>query len=397
MKKRTRQTRQRGSTLPLTILVIVVLLAIGMGMLSLGMNSRIYAMRTTSQIIARCAADAGLTKALFEMNEKLETDPWDDETLPQETETSTLGCDAVFSFEVTLDSGVYTVQSTGTYKGFQKTISSSLALQSPYDSAILTAGPLELNNSAIVDWYNYDADDPDLQATTNATGENSITLNDSSIIKGDAAVGVGGDPDNDIDVKGSASIEGQKKALANEYEPIPVVLPEWLEALSSSGTITNDTTVSSSGKYDNIDLKAGKTITIDNDVTLYVAGDFTLGNSAILEIEETGSLTVYIAGDLETKNSSALNNLTKEPTKFQIRGLDSCETIQFKNSSDVYGLVYAPDTDVIMHNAVMLYGAIVSENVDMRNSSTLMYDATLRDVTVDDDYVRFVTTKWSEE
>lgn len=53
----------------------MILLAMSVGLLSLGLNSRIYSMRTASDIAARCAADAGLTMAVFEMNEKLKVKP----------------------------------------------------------------------------------------------------------------------------------------------------------------------------------------------------------------------------------------------------------------------------------------------------------------------------------
>ena len=396
MKKRLR-TKPCGYILPLALLAVIVLLITGAGLLSLGMNSRLFAIRTTSQLTARCAADAGLTQALFEMNEKLEVKPWDDSTLPAQTETSAPGCDAVFSYEVTADSGVYTVQSTGTYNQARKTVICTLRLQSPFESAVFTTGPITLNNSARVDWYNYDADDSVLQIATNKTGDNSITLKNTAVINGDAAVGVGGDPESDIELNGSATIEGQTTALAEEYEFQPVLLPEWLSSLPSSGSITGNTTLVSSAQYSSINLKKNKKITIDGDVTLYVTGDVVLGNSTELQITETGSLTLYLGGNLEAKTTSSINNETEDPSKLQIHGLDSCEKIEFKNSSDVYGVVYAPDAEVTMHNSVTLYGAVVSNQLDMKNSSTLMYDASLRDAEADDAYVRFITTNWREQ
>ncbi len=75
MKKRLR-FMNRGSAIPLAAIAIIILLAMGVGLLSLGVGSRVYALRNASSITARCAADAGLTIALFEMNEKLQDQPW---------------------------------------------------------------------------------------------------------------------------------------------------------------------------------------------------------------------------------------------------------------------------------------------------------------------------------
>jgi len=68
--KKLLQSKKRGSAIPLVVVALLILLAMGTGLLSLGLNSRIFSIRTTSDIMARCAADAGLTMALFRMNEK---------------------------------------------------------------------------------------------------------------------------------------------------------------------------------------------------------------------------------------------------------------------------------------------------------------------------------------
>ncbi len=64
------QLKKRGSALVTVMCVVVILLAMGMGLLRLGLNSRIYSIRTSSDIAARSAADTGMTKALYEMNKK---------------------------------------------------------------------------------------------------------------------------------------------------------------------------------------------------------------------------------------------------------------------------------------------------------------------------------------
>ena len=70
MKKKNKM-KNNGSALPLVMVAIIILLTMGTALLSMGLNNRIYSMRNTSDIVARCAADAGLTQALYEMNQKL--------------------------------------------------------------------------------------------------------------------------------------------------------------------------------------------------------------------------------------------------------------------------------------------------------------------------------------
>jgi hypothetical protein len=80
--KRLLGQKRQGSAVLLVLIAVMILLAMGMSLLSLGANSRIYSTRTARDIAARCAADSGLTMALFEMNKKLKVKPWNDNSLP---------------------------------------------------------------------------------------------------------------------------------------------------------------------------------------------------------------------------------------------------------------------------------------------------------------------------
>jgi hypothetical protein len=400
MNRPLQSTKKRGSAIPLAVVAVLILLAMGTGLLRLGLNSRIYSIRTTSDIAARSAADAGLIKALFEMNEKLKVEPWNGSSLPQETNTSLPNCDAVFSYTVTGDLGSgYTIESTGISGQAQRTVSCTLQLQGPFEAAIFTEDGMELKNSAVVDWYNNTEDDKIMQIGTNSTASGSVVLKNSATVYGDVVVGVGGDPGVIINDYG-ATVTGDTRALTERYVMQPVTVPEWLESLPSSGAIpndTNDTTIITHARYSSIDLGNNETVTISGgDITLYITGDIILGNSAELGIENDASLVLYLGGDFEGKNSSAVNNLTKDAKKLKIYGLDSCETIRFKNSTDLYGAIYAPNADVVMNNSANIYGSVVSKSFDQRNSATFNYDVTLRDVSINDEALYFTITNWHE-
>jgi len=395
------QSKKRGSALPLAVVAVLILLAMGTGLLSLGLHSRIISIRTASDIAARSAADAGLIKALFEMNEKLKVEPWNGSSLPLGTNISLPNCDAVFSYTVTgnLSSG-YTIESTGIFGQAQRTVSCTLQLQGPFEAAIFTENGMELKNSAVVDWYNNTEDDKIMQIGTNNTASGSVVLRNSATVYGDVVVGMGGDPGVVINDYG-ATVTGDTRALTEIYVMQPVTVPEWLESLPSSGTIQNDTndttTIINSAKYSSIDLGNSETVTISGgDITLYITGDITLDNSAELGIEKGASLTLYLGGDFEGKNSSLVNNETQDPQKLKIYGLDSCENIQFMNSADFYGAIYAPNADVIMNNSANIYGSVISKSFDQRNSATFNYDVTLRDVSINDEAVYFTITNWHE-
>ena len=381
------------------MVVVIILLAMGTGLLNLGLHSRIISIRTASDIAARCAADAGLIKALFEMNEKLKAGPWDDSTLPFGTNISLPNCDAVFSYTVTGDlSSGYTVESTGIFNQAQRTVSCTLQLQGPFEAAIFTEDGMQLNNSAVVDWYNNTEDDKIMQIGTNNTASGSVVLRNSATVYGDVVVGMGGDPGVVINDYG-ATVTGDTCALTERYVMLPITVPEWLESLSSSGAIpndTNDTTITTSARYSSIDLGKSETVTISGDITLYITGDIILGNSAELGIENDASLILYLGGDFEGRNSSVINNKTQDAHRLKIYGLDNCENMRFKNSTDFYGAIYAPNADVVMDNSANIYGSVVSKSFEQKNSATFNYDVTLRDVSISDEAVYFTITNWHE-
>ena len=394
--KRQLKLKKRGSAIPLAMVAVLILLAMGTGLLSLGWHSRSNSIRTTTDIVARCAADAGLTKALFEMNEKLKVEPWNGSSLPLETEISLPNCDAVYSYTVTGDiNNGYIVESTGNSGQAQRTVSCTLQLRGPFEAAIFTENGIELKNSAVVDWYNYTADDRIMQIGTNSIVPGSIGLKNSATVNGDVVVGVGGDPSIVISNYG-ATITGDTRALTERYEMPPITLPEWLESMPSSGVIQNETTISSSGKYSGINLGNSETITISGGITLYITGDIILGNSAELGIENNSSLILYLDGNFEGKNSSTVNNLTQNAKNLQIYGLDNCETMIFKNSTDFYGAIYAPNADVIMNNSATIYGAVIAKSFEQKNSGTFNYDVLLRDVGINDEALYFTITNWCE-
>jgi hypothetical protein len=111
----------------------------------------------------------------------------------------------------------------------------------------------------------------------------------------------------------------------------------------------------------------------------------------------TGSaLTLYIGGDYEGKNGSTLNNETQDAARLKLYGLESCEDMVFKNSSRLYGAIYAPNAYVVFNNSAEAYGAVVCDRFEQKNSAAFNYDASLRDADTDDQGVVFTVSKWRE-
>jgi hypothetical protein len=389
-------TKRPGIAIPLAIVAIMILLALSVSLLSLGASARLYSIRNSEDIIARSAADAGITKALYDMNAKLQVTPWNDSFLPGGTDISLIGCNATYSYVVTKYGGSYIVEATGKCGGTQRKIRCTFVIDSPFDSAVFCESYIWLHNSCVVDQYNADASVPPLKVGTNSTDRWQLCLYSDAQIVGDAVVGAGGDPTVTIDNKGI--ITGKQYAMSTPEKLVSVEVPYAVEALPSQGTL-EDGEVTVSGKYDSIDLGSNKTITVKGPVTLYVTGDVKLGNSAQIIVDNAtpeSSLTLYIGGNFSGDNSSNINNLTKIPRNVQIFALDSCTKINMKNDVSFYGTIYAPQTDVVYNNSASLYGSVIAGSFETKNSSPIHYDASLREASANDPLVKFRVANWIE-
>jgi len=398
------QSKKTGSVMALAMLVVVILLVMGIGLLSLGLHGRLFAVRTTSEIAACRAADAGLTKAVFAMNEKLKVIPWDGNSLPQVTDEALLNCDATLSYTVTEDANSdYTVVSIGNAVQTQRQVSSTLRRKGLFEYGLLVKQTMVVEYNTLV--YGYDSDtgsDAEVMIGTISTAPDSLVLGSGSIIDGDVFVGFGGDTETGIQNEG-AVINGQTYAL-NEEIPFPVITPP---SLSDMGTmdIAGTTVVgpADSGKYTSITLQTSGILKIDGgDVVLHTTGDVAMNSGSQIQVEAGSSLTLYVDGDLggDELNNVEINNYTGVPGGFKLCLMGASEpSIEFKNNSDLFMAIYAPNTDVIFKNNTTFRGSVVAKSVYMKNNSVFYYDKALQGETIGSGNVglSFVTDRWQEE
>jgi hypothetical protein len=408
-RSKLNQTKQGGFTLAMVLFVVLLLLIIGVGVLSVGAQRRISGVRACSEISARAAADAGLTQGLFAMNQMLEAKTWNDSSLPYATGASVPFTDATFSYYVTKTSvadsndDVYTIESVGSSSYASKRVQSTLEMKGLFEYAIYVAENLTLKSGTTISAYNQDADDPPLQIGTNSTDSGAVTCKTGVTIDGDIIVGPGGDPDVVINNTTEATITGDAYPSLIKNKTPTINVPQALQDMTSSGSITGTTTLSSAAKYDSINLLGASTdpnkidkVTVDSNIKIYVTGDLRLGNGDTVVIQPDASLTVFLGGNLYVDNSGAINNLTQDPKKLKIYGLDTCTNIDFKNSGIFYGAIYAPQADIHLYNGFSVYGAVVGKSFAQDVNANFFYDMDLREIAPHEIGVRMVIKRWSE-
>lgn len=401
-RRKCLQSKQAGFAIAMVLCAILLLFVIGIGLSSMGMHRRVFAVQTCSGIAARSAADAGLTKALFELNEKLKTKPWNDGSLPYATNESLPDSDAVFSYKVTGDRyNGYAIESVGKYGQVVKQVSCDLTLEGPFDTAIYGHDLISLKLGTTINGYNYTKPNECLKIGTNSILPSRVIAKSGVTIFGDVFCGPGGDPDVVIDSKHDAVITGKTYALDKVFEIPPVIVPQYLQTLPSIGNITTSMTLTGPTRCESVSLM-GKTLVIDGPVDLYCNGSFTLDVlSSLVIVDPTinpdAHLNLYLGGNFTAKNSSSVNNATKGPRKLKIYGLESCTNFQFYIDSVFYGAIYAPNANVTLQNSVEIYGAIIVRQLTQQVSADFHYDASLKQGCVTDEMVTFVIKQWYED
>ncbi|UCC97585.1 MAG: hypothetical protein JSW66_17295 [Phycisphaerales bacterium] len=415
--KKLLQSKKRGSAIPLAVVALLILLAVGVGLLSLGFNSRVYSIHMASDIAARCAADAGLTNALFEMNQKLQVKPWNDSTLPQAMNVSLPYSDAVCSYWVGGNlAGGYVIMSLGRSGRANRMVRAAIGLESAFNHAILTKQTLTLKSGTVVDGYNSLAADPfgadvEVGIGSQSASDSSVVLNMGSTVEGD--VFVAGNVDSAIKDLGS-TVSGDK--FASSPQPLRRVTAPALPdrgAISAAGQ-TVKITPANSGTYSSIDLQQLSVVeekkVIDTlpavlvveggDVVLHVTGDIELGNSCEIVVTDNSTLTIYTDGNIHCRNGSGINTEAppEEAETLQIYATGTGDQyFDIKAKSEFTGIIYAPDADVDLYAKGNAYGAIVARDFEYKAGGNFYYDAALRDKnTVKDEGVQFVVTRWYE-
>lgn len=382
MKGKNVTSRNNGIALASVMCAMIIMLLLGWGVLSLGLQGQLFAIQTTSQISARSAADAGLSKALFEMNQKLGRFSFDASVLPQAADEKLPNCDAAYSYSVTGDEDAgFRIESVGTSRNAQKKVAAELRLQGLFDYGLLVVESAILYSGTFVDRYN--SGDPSetgipVQVASINPDPKSIILKPGVVIDGDVLFGV------DYEFP--------------EVSPPP--LPDMHTDISAKGT-TITLGPEHSGQYSSITLSNAGTPTVleidGGDVQLCITGDVWMGQGCELRIKPGSSLAIFLDGNWISGNSDGINNETEIPANFKLYGTSQDQTVELKAKDNWYGCIYAPDAELSIKANSDLFGSLVAKTFDNKAKGLIRYDGALSKVKADEIGVHFIIERWYEE
>ena len=406
---------KRGLVLPVIAAIALCLALLGLGMLQLAFGSRLMSTRTMSGVTARAAADAGITRALYELNHNFTMGDIPENTpMPPDVENQTLNnSNATFSYKVRaftteLPEPYWLIESIGKLGTQQKTVYATLGVRNLFDYGLIATRALDLKAGIsdlmlkplnLVDGYDSTlgtyTEFPD---TTNSYGyirigtpsiaPGAIELHQDTRVAGDILVGIGGDVDEVIkETPEGGSITGPWYNLPEPWYFEPITIPDCGQNL---GTLNEaDFTIGNTGevtyvKYNNIIIPNSGILNILGTVYLHVIGELIIHNGAEIRVNGVpmdplswSSVTIYLNGNLTVNNSGLINNMTEKPQNFQLFGVgtsDQGETWRIDNSGFYYGVYYGPNAIIITANDAQFFGSIAGREFELKLGGGLHYD-----------------------
>lgn len=262
----------------------------------------------------------------------------------------------------------------------------------PFDFGLFGNIGVFLNSNALVNSYDsrqgsYGGDNIKWNGHvgTNATYVGCVNLESNAKIYGNGVSGPGSNPEQVITLKSSARIYGSKQALDESKDlnslTVPVGLP--YRGSYSLGGGQSDT-ISTSGMYSSLMLGKKAVLTIAGEVTLYVTNLVSLGDECRINVAAGAALKLYIGGTFSQAGDMRMNNVSEDPTKLLILGVDNFTADFVWNSNDAfYGGIYVPRSRVFLNSNIDFYGSIIAKQVFLESNARIHYDEALAEVELD--------------
>ena len=363
-------SNQNGAILIWLIITMVVVSIIGSSMVYLTTSSTFGVLFANYQMRAYYAAEAGGRYAIPLVSADVQTSTTTNMELLDKKEY-TLNDNGKFLLEIDDNSPTYIlIHSTGIINagGFSESlvkITYHLNItQSPFQQAAYGSG-VTLDNNAVTDSYD---------SSVGAYGGSNVGSNGDVTTESDS-----------ISLANNAVINGaQNTNASSDFSPVELP-PGGTETDPFDYQITEDATLSSDTfRASQVKLDNGVQLSISGEVVLIVEQDFTLSNNSSIVLLSGATLSIYVDGNILFDNVSNINE-GAVPGNFVIYGTSNTDSIEMKNVSTIYAVIYAPDSSIFLDNNAQLFGALIGDQVHMSNNAEIHFDEALITQVFDED------------
>lgn len=356
-----------GQIIIVGIIFLAVVLTMASSLFSRVSNFMSFSSASVVNEQATNLAEAGLEKALWQLNQTAGSYTGEANT--------TLGTSGTFTVSVANNgSNLKTITSTGfvpnsTKPRSKRTIKVDTAINSQvvsFNYAVqVGTGGLTMNNSSSIQG--------------NVYSNGSVTGTGTSFINGDVwSVGTISSPNPIVaGVKNPGSPPSQMPTLDYQY---------WKDAATAGGIIncvgtcdiTSNTTIGPKQYIGNLKLSSNAVVTLNGPI--YVTGDFETVNSAKLNLNNSfgsNGTVLIVNGSIRVSNSGALNPTNANPPGYILAVTTSTasDAIIISNSAEA-ALFYALEGGAQISNSGEII-AIVAKSLTINNNSELQYHSGL--------------------
>ena len=309
-----------------------------------------------------------------------------------------------------------TITSIGSAAGNQQTVEVVLELpKSPiFQEAIFGRESVRLDQGVTTDSYNstkgpYTPAPNTTNRTehgdirTNSTTVNTVTLSRNVQVGGNVVVGAHGAPSVVINKAQGVLISGEQISASENLTLPPPQIP--------AGTPCGGPLNVPRGATQTVNLNTApfcySSITVQRDATLAIEGDgqITLGDSARTDLVTSPNSTlllkgnvIFVAGEVSIGQALTLDTtatLTLYATQsaslngFVNHGLDpkalsivytGTSPLSLTQSTSFHGNIYAPNAEVVLHQAGDFFGSMVAQQVSLDQDGHYHFDESLLEV-----------------
>lgn len=406
----------RGSILLIAYIVIIVLTVLGGTLIMRSIAENRLALRYSGSNKALWLAEAGVQQGLWELNKnncagftQCGTPTYCTDCTCLNSNKCLAGTLGTFGdYDVTLNSANTTMSSLGSFPGrsaanrLQRGVEVNIGVNIDLTdyAAFVDAAIFMLTGSPVIDSYDssegpYGGSNIKQNAEVASNGfidlpafPQNIWLQDNSMLKGNLSLGVGGTVVLDDAAQITGTITYNQPLVGLPAAEVPAEL----QSLFSGGSymVVGGTSTLSAGdyKYSELVVTNGGTLNINGDVRIYLTNTTNallvgaLAGASKINLSSGSSLTIYSEGITHVRTGGSINAANdKNPAKFNL--YTTIETpgdqfgLEISGSSQVYGIIHAPLTRVILDSGSNIYGSVIAKSLLIQDNSGLHYDEAL--------------------
>lgn len=205
--------------------------------------------------------------------------------------------------------------------------------------------------------------------SVNAATRDTIRLWTNAVIRGDAYIGPGGDPDTAIVTAGTSSITGRRAALDTPIEIPDLATPtDGKSKAKDEGALelggSQSVTIDSNRYFASIRMSGGAVLVVKGHVAIVVQQDVEINDRAELRILPDSSATFHVKRGIRIAGDSKLNSLGHSPSRLRICMTGSNNDFEMTGSAVAHAVLENPRGQVAVRDRAEFFGKIRANRLD---------------------------------